>query len=413
MKPVVELVTTGTELLNGRVVNRHAAWLGGQLEQIGWTLQRDTTVSDDTAAIRDALDSASRRCAVVVVSGGLGPTSDDLTRDVAAAWLGKGVVMHEPSRQIVLDVYRSRNKPLNATVERHALVVDGAEVLPNHHGLAPGEHLEKNGRHVFLLPGPPREFQGVIRDFVLPWLIQQEAASTARMMMFQAVGLGESDIAAKLETSGFDALRIEAAYCAEPGRVSIRLRECIDAPADLDTAAQAIRHFLRGHIYAETDERIEDVVARLLIAGGKTLALAESCTGGLIGQRLTAIPGSSAFLRGGVIAYHNDIKADVLRVPRDILLQHGAVSKPVAVAMAEGVRVLVGSDLGLSVTGIAGPDGGSPEKPVGLVYIACADGTSTVVNRLHLGGGRDVIREASATMAMDLARRVLRAEVSC
>jgi len=413
MKPVVELVTTGAELLNGRVVNRHAAWLGGQLEKIGWRLQRDTTVADDETSIQEAISSSLGRCDIVVVSGGLGPTIDDVTRDVAAAWVDAKIIMHEPTRRIVIEVYHARNKPLNDSVERHALVVEGADVLTNHYGLAPGEHLTKNGQHVFLLPGPPREFQGVAGDYVLPWLTAQGVAPAVRLFTFQVVGLGESDIVSRLEGHGFHRLNIETAYCAEPGRVSIRIREKSGESADFDRAGEMVRHLLRENIYAETDESIEQVLGRLLAAHGKTIGVAESCTGGMIGQRLTSIPGSSAYVRGGVIAYHDEVKRSVLGVTPEVLKDFGAVSEQTATAMARGVRELVGSDIGLSVTGIAGPDGGSPEKPVGLVYIACADGTSTVTKRLHLGGGRDVIREASAMMAMDLARNVLHAKESC
>lgn len=407
MTPRVELVTTGAELLNGRVINRHAAWLGDQLERIGWRLDRDTTVPDDLDAIREALTSALARCPFVMVTGGLGPTSDDVTRDVAAAWAGSRVVMHEPTRQFVLEVYRSRNKPLNDTVERHALVVEGAEVLENRHGLAPGEKLTVGDRTLFLLPGPPREFQGVLRDHVLPFLVSLGCASPCRMQVFQSVGLGESDIAARLEGLGFNRLCVDTAYCAEPGRVSIRLRERLGHEADFDAAVDLVRRELAAAIYAETDDTVEVVLGCRLMASGLTIAVAESCTGGLIGQRLTAIPGSSAYFRGGVIAYHNEVKMRQLGVASELLSEYGAVSEPVAAAMARGVREALGSDLGLAVTGIAGPGGGSPEKPVGLVFVAVADAQRVCVRTLRLGGGREVIREAAATIALDHALSIL------
>ncbi len=410
MTPRLELVTTGAELLNGRVVNRHAAWLGDQLEKIGWRLDRDTTVPDHGPAIQDAVSGALSRCDVVVVTGGLGPTSDDVTRDVAAGMARQCVIMHEPSRAQVLDVYRQRNKPLNDTVERHALVVEGADVLVNHHGLAPGEHIVIEGKHLFLLPGPPREFQGVMLDHVLPWLVRQGASPSLRVQSFQTVGLGESDIAGALSRHGFDRFNVEAAYCAEPAKVAIRLRELPQHGDDFNQAVGVIHAALAENIYAESEETIEQVVGRLLVTAGRTLAVAESCTGGLLGQRLTAMAGSSAFMRGGVIAYHDDIKAEILHVPRPLLEQHGAVSEPVAKAMADGVRRLARADYGIAITGIAGPGGGSAEKPVGLVFVACAFDGQTAVRQLRLGGGRDVIREASATMALDLVRRCILSE---
>lgn len=407
MKPVLELVTTGSELLNGSILNRHAQWLGAHLANLGWTLGRDTTVPDDAAAIRDAIASAFSRAEVVIVTGGLGPASDDVTRDVAAAWAGTKVVMHEPTRLHVAHVYAARNKPLNAMVERHALVVEGADVLDNRHGLAPGEHITAHGRHLFLLPGPPREFQGVMRDHVLPWLDRQGVAAKRRIAAFSCVGVGESDIATRLEQHGFGALHIDTAYCAEPARVLVRITERADGAADFDRAVALVRRELGPAIYTENDEAIEQTVHRLCRERGVTLAVAESCTGGLIGQRLTALPGSSAYLRGGVIAYHNDVKADVLQVPCALLATHGAVSEPVARAMAEGVRRLAQADYGIAVTGIAGPDGGTPEKPVGLVFIAVAGARGTEARPLRLGGGREVIRESSATLALDLLRRTI------
>lgn len=407
MTPRLELVTTGAELLDGRVVNRHAAWLGAKLADIGWDLARDTTVSDDAAAIHDALVGSASRAEVVILTGGLGPTTDDVTRDVVAAWAGSRVVMHEPTRQLVVDSYRQRNKPLNATVERHALVVEGASVLSNRHGLAPGEHLAVGGRHVFLLPGPPREFQGVMNDHVLPWLLATGAARIARVVSFQTAGLGESDIAARLAETSFPGLPVEAAYCAEPGRVSIRLREQ-DGQADaLNRATAAVRTALGEWIYAEADTTMEQVVAAQLTGAGQTMAVAESCTGGLLGQRLTDLPGSSRFFRGGVIAYHNDAKRDLLDVPADLLAAHGAVSEPVARAMAHGARCRLGADWGVAITGVAGPDGGTPEKPVGLVYVACEGASGARTTALRLGGGRGVIRESAATLALDLLRRAL------
>jgi len=404
MKPEIELVTTGAELLNGCTVNRHAQWLGLQLFQIGWSLTRDTTVADDLLSIRDAILSAFQRSDVVVVTGGLGPTGDDVTRDVAAEWFGTKIVMHEPSRLAVVRAYQMRNKPLNSTVERHALVVDGAEVLENHHGLAAGEHLERNGKHLFLLPGPPREFHGMMMDHVIPWLERLGAAGPINLQIFQTAGLGESDIMSKLEQEGFASLDVDTAYCAEPGRVSIRVKERNRAAKDFSRAVHIIHHVLGRFVYSRQDETIEHAAGRLLKECGRTIAVAESCTGGMIGQRLTSVPGSSAYMRGGVIAYHNDIKVGLLHVDKELLDQCGAVSEPVAVAMAEGVRRQTGADIGLSVTGIAGPDGGTAEKPVGLVYIAIADSNGSMARELRLGGGRDVIRESSATMALDLVR---------
>jgi len=404
MTPEVELVTTGAELLNGSVVNRHAQWLGDELGRLGWRLVRDTTVADDRDAIRDALFSALARTGVVVVTGGLGPTSDDVTREVAAEWAGTGLVMHEPSRQVVIDLYRRRQKPLNDTVERHALVVEGAQVLDNRHGLAPGEYLCRNDRHLFLLPGPPREFQGVMRDHVLPWMMARNAGGQGKKLVFQVSGMGESDIAARLTQMGMDALRIDVAYCALPARVTIRVAELPGSPDDVIRAESMIREALGSSLYSDREEAIEQTVVRQLGARALTLAVAESCTGGMVGQRITALPGSSAVFRGGVIAYANDVKTGLLGVRAETLARCGAVSEEVAGQMAEGARRVAASDYAIAVTGIAGPDGGTAEKPVGLVYIALADSQTTISRELRLGGGRETIREAAASLSLDLLR---------
>lgn len=405
MSPCVELITTGAELLNGNVVNRHAQWLGRELAARGWDLVRDTTVADDPAAIREALLGAVARCEVVIITGGLGPTSDDVTREVAAMWLGTGLVMHEPSRHVVREIYARRNKPLNSLVERHALVVEGTEVLANHHGLAPGEYLQKDGRHLFLLPGPPREFQGVMRDHVLSWVEACRIGRATRRQVFQVAGLGESDLVARLVVRGFDEQAVEVAYCAAPSLVTVRLEEKSGLADAFDRAVMLVREELGDAIFAEREVGMEHVVFDLLKARGQTLAVAESCTGGLLGARITALPGSSTVFRGGVIAYANQVKMGLLGVPETLLASQGAVSDSVARVMAEGVRVCCGADIGVAITGIAGPDGGTLEKPVGLVYIAAAGKGGLLSRELRLAGDRETTREAAVLLALDLVRK--------
>lgn len=407
MRPDLELITTGAELLNGSTLNRHARWLGSALGAMGWSLQRDTTVPDEAGAISDALRSALNRSDVVIITGGLGPTCDDLTRDVAAAWAGTGIEMHEPSRLRVVEAYQRRKKPLNSMVERHALVVKGARVLDNNYGLAPGEYLEKGGKHVFLLPGPPREFQGVMKDHVLPWIKSLGIGAGERRSVFQIAGLGESDIAATLENGGLGAMKVDVAYCAAPSRVTIRLHERAGEANAFDRAVALVRSELASSIYAETEATIEEMIVATLAAMKKTLAVAESCTGGMLGEKMTELPGVSSVFNGGVIAYHNAVKEHVLGVDGALLTTKGAVSREVAEAMAAGVRKVCRADYGLSITGIAGPDGGTPAKPVGLVFIGWSDGKTTGSHECRLGGGRETIREAAVFIALDLLRRQL------
>lgn len=403
----LELVTTGAELLNGGVVNRHAHWLGARLEEIGWRLTRDTTVPDDLDVIRDVLAAAFTRTETVIVSGGLGPTTDDVTRDAAATLAKRKIVMHEPTRKMVVDAWKKRGRVLNDLVERHALVVEGAEVLENRQGFAPGEHLEINGCHLFLLPGPTREFRGVITDSVLPWLGKRAGGAPPRLWKFQSAGLGESTVAARLREAGLENLRVEVAYCARPSMVTLRIREVNGHADDFEQAGALARQVLGPALFSDTGESIEEAVVRMLGEAGVTLATAESCTGGLVGQKITSIPGSSVVYRGGVVAYDNEVKSGLLGIDPKVIADAGAVSEEVARAMASGVRKVCSADIGLGITGIAGPSGGTPDKPVGLVYIALADAKDAVGRKLQLGGDRETVREAAATLALDLVRQRL------
>lgn len=426
MQTPVELVTTGAELLSGRTVNRHAQTLGDVLAPLGLRLVRDTTVPDDRAAIEDAVRGALARVDLVLVSGGLGPTSDDVTREAMCAITGRTLVMNEEARQRIVDRYTRSGRALNPSVERHALVLSGATVLQNSAGLAPGERIEVGGQRtedglpggalakpgrrkvVFLLPGPPREFASVLTEHVLPWLREHVAVAPPDQRIFQVCGIGESDIVTRLEPLGFPPPGLdEVAYCAQPGRVEIRLTAPPAAAAALDTAVRQVRDGLGEHIFAEERIDLAAVVARLLAGRNATLATAESCTGGLIGHRLTNISGSSAWYLGGVVAYANEAKVRDLGVPAETIARHGAVSGETARAMAAGVRARFGADYGLAVTGVAGPTGGTPEKPVGLVWLAVADVAGATSRQHRFAGSREVNKDWAAQLALDLLRRRL------
>lgn len=402
----VELISTGTELLDGRVVNAHAQVLARRLETIGFRLVRDTTVPDDLPAIREAVRDALGRVDFVFVSGGLGPTSDDLTRDAVAEVAGAGLVMHEPSREAIRARYARTKRALNDAVERHALVVEGAVVFLNPVGLAPGEELDAGGRRIFLLPGPPHEFAAVLDEHVLPRLEQLGVGRAPDVRVFQICGIGESDIVSRAG-EGFPGPGVEAAYCANIGRIEVRLTAAPGARAELERAAAALRERLGAHIYAEAETTLEDVIGGLCRERRARLAVAESCTGGLIAHRLTNVSGSSAYFLGGVVAYANDVKVRELGVDGALLARVGAVSDEVARAMAEGVRLRFGADVGLAVTGIAGPTGGSADKPVGLVHIAVADAAGTIAREHRFAGTRVIIKEWSALAALDVLRRRL------
>jgi nicotinamide-nucleotide amidase len=309
--------------------------------------------------------------------------------------------MNEPTRDNIRARMARAGRKLNPSLERHALVLDGAAVLPNSAGLAPGELIERDGKAVFLLPGPPREFLAILDEHVVPWLSRHVDADRPAVQLFEVCGMGESDIVTLLEPVGFPPA-VDVAYCARPGLVEIRLSS---ATAPLGSVAQMIRAKLGAHIYAEERIGIEVAVGRLLAGRKATLATAESCTGGLIGHRLTNVSGSSAYFLGGIVAYANESKVRDLGVRPEDLAEHGAVSEAVARQMAEGVRRQFESDFGLGITGIAGPTGGTADKPVGLTFIAVADAKGCVVRNRQFIGNRDVVKESSSELALDLLRR--------
>ncbi len=402
----IELVSTGSELLSGRTVNRHAAVLAGMLAPLGITLARDTTVPDELAAISDAVASALGRVDVVLVSGGLGPTEDDITRDAVAGLAGRKVVTDAQALAALRRRISALGRKPTPAVERQALVVEGAEVLPNPVGFAPGERLEIGGKNIFLLPGPPEEFRAVVEAHVIPWFRSRwPGLRPPCQRMFMVCGLGESAIMERFRAEGFPPEDIAIAYCAAPGRVEIRLSGTDERA--VSAAADKARRLLGSFVFSEDGRSMEAVVGSLLRERSATVAVAESCTGGALGARITQQPGSSEYFLGGVICYANRIKTEWLEVPETVLQTEGAVSAAAARVMAENVRRKFEATHGVAVTGIAGPSGGTAEKPVGLVFIAVSDSAGAVARSFRFAGGRERIREWSVQMALDQLRRRL------
>lgn len=409
MNTSAELVSTGAELLSGRSINTHARLLGERLGRLGIVLKRDTTVPDDIDTIQQAVQDSMRRVDLVFVSGGLGPTNDDVTRDAIAGMLGRRVVMDAVSLQVLRERMVRAGRPMNEARERQALIVEDAVALSNAVGAAPGERLELGGKTLFLLPGPPSEFRAVLDDHIVPWLAgRQGGASALREEVMLVYGLGEADIVQRFEAAGFPPGDVTTAYCAAAGRVEVRLLPLPDTSDDqLRAASDQATALLAPFVYARERIELEALIGRLLVGKRSTLATAESCTGGLIGERITAVSGSSAYYLGGVIAYADATKIHALDVVAADLEREGAVSEIVARQMAEGARQRFGADYGLSVTGIAGPAGGTEEKPVGLVHMAVAHANGTETRRNIFPGDRQTIREWTCRAALDLLREQL------
>jgi len=411
----IELITIGSELLLGFTIDTNAAHLARTLADLGIEIGRRATVGDEpeeiAAAVREALD----RTGAVITTGGLGPTADDLTKPAIAALFGRGLRRDEAIVEALRARWRARGLPgeLPHSNEQQALIPEGARVLVNRHGSAPGIWLEdKRGRWVAMLPGVPREMRGMLADELLP-ILRTRAGSSAvvRSRTLRTAGVAESALADHLGDLAGGLPDLPLAYIPNPEgvdlRVTVRGRSAADADRALSDAAARFRERIGRFIYGEDQADLAAIVLDAARSAGKRIAAAESCTGGLLAARLTAVPGSSDVFLGGVVAYDNSVKRDLLGVPEAQLQEHGAVSEPVARAMASGVRRVVGSEVGVSITGIAGPSGGTPEKPVGTVFIAVDVDGRVRAWRRHYLGDRDEIRRRTAQVALDFVRREL------
>jgi len=415
----IDLINTGTELLIGQTLNTHSHWLGGELFNLGLRIQRQMGIPDGDE-IRLALLESIPRSDVILVTGGLGPTSDDITREVTAELLGAPLEQDESVLAHIQAYLARRNRELNANSYRQAQVPRGARVLANAFGTAPGLHFPAQPGtaagapgtpHIFLLPGPPRELRPMWTDQVLPVLRGLMPAPAPKLRNFKLFGLGEAQVAETLEAALMATGIIELGYCVRPGEVIVRT---IGAPAALDACGRLVRNAFPERLFSDTDELMEEVVVSRLRGAAQTVATAESCTGGLIAHRLTNVPGASTVFGWGFVTYANEAKRNVLGVPAAWIETHGAVSEPVARAMAEGALRVSGADHALAVTGIAGPDGGTPEKPVGTVWIALTSRSpglhgepATLALREHFPFEREMFKTMTSQTALDLLRRRL------
>ncbi|MDR3406711.1 MAG: competence/damage-inducible protein A [Chthoniobacter sp.] len=406
----IEVLNTGTELLLGSVLNTHLQFIAQALFPLGLRIERQVTVPDG-AAIHKAVAETFGRAEVVLITGGLGPTTDDITREAVAELLGVELIHDETVMAAIERRFARRNMTMSARNRRQAQRPAEAIVLHNPNGTAPGLYLPARSHgnettpHLFLLPGPPRELHPMVTDQVLPLLEKLLPARPAiEMRVARVIGLGESAVEA-LVGEPLLSLGLELGYCARPGEVDLRT---IGSPAILDQAERIIVEKLGPHIASHDQRPLEKVLVDLLTARGETLACAESCTGGFLAHRITNVPGASAAFLGGYVTYANAVKSSALGVDPALIEAHGAVSQPVAIAMAEGARQKTGADYALSTTGIAGPDGGSEEKPVGTVFIALADKMgATLVEQHRFPTDRKTFKDLVSLTAFELLRRQL------
>jgi nicotinamide-nucleotide amidase len=406
----VVVLNTGTELLLGDVQDAHLAFIAREILALGLRITERRTVPDGQA-IRDSLSELFGRSEILFVTGGLGPTSDDITREIVADVLGLKLRTNSELLASLRQRLAARGIKWTSSIARQAEVPAGAQVLRNENGSASGLYLNANinpvirSPHVFVLPGPPRELQPMFRAFVTPILrsIVQVPASIERRL-YKIACLGESTIEQAIGDKVLAIPEIELGYCARPGEVDVRIVGESDAVARADAI---IKNGLGLSIFSTNEETFEEVIVKLLTSRKETLAIAESCTGGLLANRITNVPGASAVFLAGYVCYANQAKIDMLDVDPELLEKQGAVSEPVARALAEHARMRALSTYALATTGIAGPTGGSPDKPVGTVYIALATTAETVVKKLFFPSDRETFKQIAAQAGFDLLRRKL------
>jgi nicotinamide-nucleotide amidase len=406
-----EIIAIGSELLAPDRTDTNSLWLTEKLNRIGIDVKLKTIVGDDDARLEELIKDAVKRSRVVITTGGLGPTEDDITRKVVARALGRRLLLDEN----VLNEIRARFQSFGATMpernSRQAMVIDGAEVLPNPNGTAPGLYLEYDGCSLALFPGPPREMNPMFENHVQTRFEKLAGDLRFARRVLRVAGMGESAVDEKIAPIYTRYENPQTTILFNSSEIEIHLRAHgrteADAEALLDDLSLKIEEALGNSVFSFRGETMEEVVGLRLSITGFTLAVAESCTGGLIAQRLTHVPGSSKYFIEGAVTYSNESKTRLLGVDKELIREFGAVSQQVARDMARGIRHHAKTDFGLAVTGIAGPGGGTKEKPVGLVYIALADDAHTEHKRLMIPGDRELIRWRASQAALDMLRRRL------
>jgi nicotinamide-nucleotide amidase len=405
-----EILAVGTELLMGQIANTNAQYISARLPDIGIGVYYHSVVGDNHERLKDVLNVALSRSELVIITGGLGPTKDDLTKETVAALFNRTLIPHQESLESLTSFFKRMKRPMTENNYKQAYMPEGSIVIRNNRGTAPGFILEEGERTLVMLPGPPSEMKTMFEDSVIPYL-EKKAESRIVSRFLRIFGIGESALEDAIKDLIENQSNPTIAPYVKEGEVALRITakypkdettEDIIAPVE-----QEIRKRLGLKVYSSDNRGLDEIAADLLLQSGTTIAIAESCTGGLISARLTEIPGISRVFNRGIISYSNHSKMEDLNVRRDTLEKFGAVSSETATEMARGVRDISGTDLGLAVTGIAGPDGGTPEKPVGLVYIALADRRDVECKEIRLWGSRNRIRVITSLHAFDIIRRKL------
>lgn len=407
-----EIIAVGSELLTPFRQDTNSLYLTGKLNDLGIEVRFKNIVGDDAARLAEVFRCALGRSQLIILIGGLGPTEDDVNREVVAEVLGRPLHEEPEIRRRIEARFARSGRAMSPNNLRQAMVPEGAEWLENGRGTAPGLWIEHEGAAIVLLPGPPREMEAMFDAACLPRLERLAPPTVIRTLVLKVIGLAESEVDQRVAPIYKAYANPETTILATPGGIEVHLRARTESEAKtnalLDELAGKIETTLGDYVFSTSGETLEEIVGRYLALRHKTLAVAESCTGGLLSERMTRVPGSSNYFLGGVVCYSNDLKTRLAGVPANLIEENGAVSKPVAIALAEGIRRNTGASIGLGITGIAGPGGGAEEKPVGLVFIALADERGVQVREFRFPGDRERVRNLSTTAALEMIRRRIR-----
>jgi len=407
-----EIIAVGSELLTPQRLDTNSLFLTGKLNQRGIEVTRKFVVGDDRERLADAIRIARESAGIVLITGGLGPTQDDLTREAASDALERKLVFRPEIVEHIEAVFRRSKRPMAEVNRRQAYVIEGAEILPNSNGTAPGQWYEENGHVLVLLPGPPRELQPMFERQVLPRLDRRESPDKYFTSVLRVAMMPESEVEQRIHPIYAAEPEVMTTILAAPGDIQIHLRAkapSLDQARQVaETLADRIHHELGERVYALENKPLEQVVGELLRERDWTLAVAESCTGGMVAEKITAIPGSSDYFLGAFVTYAVAEKVKWLGVREATLAAHGPVSREAAEEMARGVRERAEASLGVAISGLAGPGGDASSVPVGTVFIAAADENGSEVQEFHIGGSRDRVRSWAAQAALEMIRRRIR-----
>jgi nicotinamide-nucleotide amidase len=407
--PDVEIIAVGSELLTPSKVDTNSLWLTERLNALGLEVVRKSVVGDDRARLEAAIRAAFGQGKIILLTGGLGPTEDDVTREAAAAALGRSLSFRDEIVEWLEKRFARFGRKMADINKRQAYVIDGAEILPNPNGTAPGQWIEQDGIRIALMPGPPGELKPMFEAEISPRIQAGLEPAAIRTLVYRVVGIGESDLDQLIAPVYTKYSNPMTTILAAVNDIQIHLRArcptAEDAEALVAEVGRKIEPLLGDRIYSRDGSPLEVIVGRMLHDRSATVAVAESCTGGMLGERITSVPGSSHYFAGGFLVYTNAMKTGLLGVDPDVLAKHTAVSDPVARAMADGARERTGSTYALSVTGIAGPEGGTEEMPVGTGFIGISGPNGTDARKFRWVGDRRRIRHAAVQSALDLLRR--------